>query len=464
MMGRWALASIIVVYLGLGVLYAVETPPWEAPDEPAHYNYIAYLAQEGRFPILQMGDYPHDYLEEIKAAGFPPQMSIDPIRYEFHQPPLYYLLAAPLYLAGEALPLAQQVVILRLFSVVQGGLLLVVAYYVVKEIFPSDFLALVTVAFMATVPMHMAMTAAINNDTLAELVLALVIWLSISTMRRGVGRGEALLLGLLLAAALLTKTTIYAPAIASIAVAGIYRWRKGEGVLRRLGLIFALALLLSFWWFLRNGLVYGGLDLFGWGKHDAIVVGQPTSAEWVAQYGLEVVVRRFLVTSFKSFWAIFGWMGVLVDARIYTLLFLVSLGVALGFCLFLVRLGRGERLEALQRWALGLLGSVLLLILASYLWYNLKFVQHQGRYLFPALIALGLLFALGLREWVRLLSALPGLSPWPATYQGRRARTGASRLFPVKETPIENIVFSIFYLGFVALDLVCLYRFIIPYF
>jgi hypothetical protein len=94
---RWLLPAILLAYLLLGTLYAVHTPAWQAPDEPAHYNYIQYLAEQRRFPILKPGDFPAQYLEEIKAAHFPPEMSIAPIRYEYHQPPLYYLLAVPVY-------------------------------------------------------------------------------------------------------------------------------------------------------------------------------------------------------------------------------------------------------------------------------------------------------------------------------------------------------------------------------
>jgi hypothetical protein len=35
---RWLLPLIVFIYLVLGTLYAVYTPPWQAPDEPAHYN------------------------------------------------------------------------------------------------------------------------------------------------------------------------------------------------------------------------------------------------------------------------------------------------------------------------------------------------------------------------------------------------------------------------------------------
>lgn len=449
--GRWALASIIVVYLILGVLYAVETPPWEAPDEPAHYNYIAYLAEKGRFPVLQGGDYPHEYLEEIKAAQFPPEMSIAPIRYEFHQPPLYYLLAAPIYLATKPLTLAQQVVVLRIFSLLQGGALLIVSYLVVKEVFPErEFLPLASVAFIATVPMHIAMSAAINNDTLGELILALMLWQCLLAMREGFGE-RVLSLGLLLALALLTKTTIYAPAIASILVAALYPWWKEKSILRHLGLILGLGLALSIWWFLRNGLVYGGFDIFGWACHDAIVVGQPTTAEWMARYGAGKVVKDFFVISFKSFWAIFGWMGILVDSRIYDLLFLVSLAALVGAGIYVNKLSRGsEILTARQRWGLSISLLIFLLVAVSHTWYNFKFVQHQGRYLFPALIPIGLFFALGLREWARLLARL------------------TSSLRPPNKAPLEHAaeraVLALFYLGFLALDLVCLYKFIVPYF
>ena len=87
----WALTAILVLYGIMGLAYARWTPLWETPDEPAHYNYIRYLIENRRFPVLQSSDYDFDYLQRIKAARFPEEMSIDPIRYEYHQPPLYYL-------------------------------------------------------------------------------------------------------------------------------------------------------------------------------------------------------------------------------------------------------------------------------------------------------------------------------------------------------------------------------------
>jgi len=454
---RWrraALAAIVLVYCLLGLAYAVETPQWQTPDEPAHFNYVLYLAEHGAFPVLQMGDYPHEYLEEIKAAEFPPEMSIEPIRYESHQPPLYYLLSALLYRVTEPLGFEAQFLVLRLFSVLLGAFLLLVAYLIVAEIFPdSPFLPLAAPAVIATVPMHIAMSAAINNDTLAELILALVIWLCVREIKAGLTRPQTTLLGLLVALALLTKTTIYAPVLLAtlLALAVRVRQQGWRVFLGRLGLVYGLALALSGWWFVRNVLTYGDLDLFAWQRHGSIVVGQPTTAQWIAQYGLARTVQDFFVVSFRSFWAQFGWMGVLIDSRLYLLLALLSLTVAVGFLLWVLRVVRKQALlSGFQRWALLLLLLIFLLVAAEHISYNLQFVQHQGRYLFPALLPIGLAFALGLRQWILIAAGVLDRLPLPH---------GVKRHLPAV---LQALVLLLFYAGLVALDLVCLYGFIVP--
>ena len=90
------LALIVLAYLVIGALYAALTPEWQVPDEPAHYNYIRQLAG-GTWPVIELGDYDQTYLESLKNEGFPADRPTDAIQYEDHQPPLYYLLATPVY-------------------------------------------------------------------------------------------------------------------------------------------------------------------------------------------------------------------------------------------------------------------------------------------------------------------------------------------------------------------------------
>jgi hypothetical protein len=81
------------------------------------------------------------------------------------------------------------------------------------------------------------------------------------------------------------------------------------------------------------------------------------------------------------------------------------------------------------------LATTVLFVVLAYLYYNRTFVQHQGRYLFPALVPIALGAVLSVSGLVRLLR-LP------------------DRLHP--------LACAAPFLALVALDLYVLWRFIIP--
>ncbi len=437
-MRRYILALIIILYAILAALYAVYTPKWQAPDEPAHFNYIRGVAETGALPVLQSGDYDQAYLEKIKAAKFPPLISIDSIRYESYQPPLYYLAASPVYWIVRVGGLDAQVIALRLFSVALGVILLLVAFNIVREIFPEDhFLTLATVGAIATVPQHIAISASISNDTAANLLLALILWLAVRrvndrvTDKRFVNLG-----GVLYGAALLTKTTTYIPGAALLIGAEIARLKltKQPFTFYSLRVTFSslvISALLFAPWLIRGALTYGLTDPLGVARHDAIVVGQPTTAEMINQYGLNHILYDYFAVSFKSFWAQFGWMGVLVNDRIYVVLMVVVAAAVLGLALWSLRIVRHrEMLAETQHWCIGLFIALLVVAFVDYLAYNFKFFQLQGRYLFPAIMPIMFFLVTGLRE--------------------------------VIAREYERIFFAILYVGMIALDLASLFLYIVP--
>ena len=91
---RW-LAVIVLAYILVATLYAFNTPLWQAPDEPAHYNYIAHIAETGTLPVLEAGDDDQAQLELLLERAFAPKLPIEALQYESYQPPLYYLSAVP---------------------------------------------------------------------------------------------------------------------------------------------------------------------------------------------------------------------------------------------------------------------------------------------------------------------------------------------------------------------------------
>jgi len=426
---RVLLVTIVAAYVAIGALYAVFTPIWQVPDEPAHYNYVRALAEGRGFPIIEPGDYDQAYLGRLTSERFPPELSVEPLEYEDHQPPLYYLLAVPVYrlFDGAVLPL-------RLLSVVLGATLLVITFETVRAIFPAQAdLALAAAAFVAFIPQHVAMTAGVDNDTLAEVVVGSTLW-ALLTYVRGNHRGPWPI-GLLLGVALLTKTTAYV-VLAVAVMAVLIRWRRERrtwgwmaGQLARMAVP---ALLLSAAWFVRNGLTYGWRDPFGLARHNAVVEGQMRTSEYLALYGWGNLLDRMARWTFRSFWGQFGWMGVVLPARIYQALGLYCALLLGGFLAWLLS-PRRPRLTSLQRAGLTLLLTSCVLTALSFLWYNLTFVQHQGRYLFPALIPVAVAAALA-------LCTLAGILP-------RRTRAWAL-----------GALFG----GMAALDVYCLFEFIIP--
>src|SRR5215212_6507969 len=117
---RVGLGLVLAVYLALAGGYAWFTPPWNNADEPAHYNYIAELAEHGALPVLRAGDWDASLLNAAIPERFHPRFSIESIRYEAHQPPLYYVLSAPIYKLTESRPLRTRVIALRAVSIALG--------------------------------------------------------------------------------------------------------------------------------------------------------------------------------------------------------------------------------------------------------------------------------------------------------------------------------------------------------
>jgi hypothetical protein len=175
-----------------------------------------------------------------------------------------------------------------------------------------------------------------------------------------------------------------------------------------------------------------------------------------------------------------------VDNRIYQALALLSGVVAVGLVALLVRrrrlpsLPEPEPQTGPMKRQLGLLGIWAGWTALQYLGYNLAFVQHQGRYLFPALIPIGLAFALGWREvlrpgvsrWVTALLVLVGLSlallglvwgDWP-TWPLLMVAAGAAGLFLRRWSPrrLDGLLFALPFIGLAVLDLVSLFVFIVP--
>ncbi len=392
--------TIVLGFWIAGALYAIYTPAWQLPDEPAHYNYIRQVAEAGCCPLIESGDWSSDYLAQLTGARFAPELlsQLESIQYEDHHPPLYYLLASLVYRLTNG-----DLISLRLFSVALGAGLVFLSYLTSRRALPSQpQVALGVMALIAFLPQHLHMLSAVNNDALAELLVGLVLlWL----LRYLDGEKAPIWqLGLLVGLSFLTKLTIYF--LALLAPLAIWlRWRKsGEAprsLLRSLAAFILIAGFIGSVWWLRNISVYGFPDFLGLAAHDRVVADQPRTADYISEHGGDVYLAQMLGTTFKSFWGQFGWMALPLDQvlggwvyRGFGLLMLAGLSGAL------LASRRGE--IAAASWVLLLVTVSIALLQFGY--YNIEFQQWQGRYLFPALIPIALVLVYGADAWrARLL-------------------------------------------------------------
>jgi 4-amino-4-deoxy-L-arabinose transferase-like glycosyltransferase len=376
------LGLALVAFVALSVGYALRTPIWQNPDEPAHYNYAAFVASTGGLPELQPGDWDSGLLERLKNGQLAPSDSVAAIRYESWQPPLYYLLAAPLLRAGPQDDLDGGVLRLRLLNVGLGALTLGVGWLVARELLPP-LLAALTPMVMAGVPMFTAVSGAISADPLANLLAAATIWLLLVWLRPSTigSAGWAIGVGGLIGLGVLAKVAVamFLP-LALVVLACKSRRRARDA-----GLLLGTCAVVMAPWLAHQVSTYGWLDPLAIRRH-AAVTDQPPFPGLTAAY-----LGEFATTTFHSFWAQFGWMALVAPDRLYVAYGVLTLLAVLGL------MGAWRNL-ATPPWllVLGALG----LAVAAYVAYNLSFKQFQGRYLFTALVPICVLLVAG---WAALL-------------------------------------------------------------
>jgi len=424
---HWGIAVLLGLFLVTSAIYGVVTPVFEAPDEPWHYAFAVHLADSGRLPVQS--------LEEDQ-----------PWRQEGSQPPLYHALGAlllrPLDLGGaehiatynphvelgvpsalanvnmvlhddgEGYPNQGHVLgvhLLRVLSILLGAGTVWVTYRLTLEIFPDgEWLAVGAAAINAFTPQFLFIASSVNNDNAITLLASLALWLLLR-LAKGERRAKSLIrLGLILGLASLAKLS----GLGLWALAGVtFLWlawkeRSLRVVAWQAGTVFAVAALISGWWYIRNWMLYGdptGMNVM------LQIVGRRAHAPDI--WGLLSEIHGLGV----SYWAIFGWFNILADKWVYVV-FEILVGTAvLGGGIALARCLSQRRIRIDMQFALPVMWSgIVLLSLAR--WTRMT-PATQGRLLFPAIGAISMMLAWGIVHWVpsqwhRLTVGLGALFLW----------------------------------------------------
>jgi 4-amino-4-deoxy-L-arabinose transferase-like glycosyltransferase len=436
-----------LVALANCLAWSLITPPFQVPDENAHYAYVAQVAERGTVPrqILPEGllspaedgtlgalDFyeivgdPHNpapfstlqqqTIEQVGAEGLSRRGDGDALT-ATNNPPLYYMLEAiPYKLAGGTV--LDRLAAMRMLSALMGAVTVLLVYLFLMELLPGRrrtwSVGALAVAFQ---PMFGFLSGGVNSDDLIYLTAAGTLWAVARMFRRGLTPASGARIGAFLGLGLVTKFTLigFIPAIALAVALGLWRaWPRHRARALRGG-AWALGLVAA------PVLVYLAVNRFVW-KRDAIAggvgsvpAGNPSGAHFSFAAELSHIWQLFLPplwmrhqfnyvplerTWFKGFIGRFGWLDYTFPEWFYGLAFAVTLLVG---ALALVTLVRNRRALAGRRgelavYVLALVGLCVEIGVESYREAILTGTQfEQARYLLPLLGLYAAIVALATR-------------------------------------------------------------------
>ncbi len=370
------------------VVWSLAISPNSGPDEGSHFEAIRYIASHGKLPVYGLTYYVYD-----------------PTRLQVHasQPPLYYVLLAPVYGVLSDASKFWQVMVLRLISVCLGTISLGLLYLLGLQIFPTrPTIALTMAALTGFMPMFTFMNAVVNTDNLINLItLACMNWL-LYGFRRVPDRKWLTGLGALLGIGMLTKYSIVPVFITcgvALALLALLQGKRWMRLLFSYGLwTGSMALLISGGMFVRNWVLYK--DILNAGRSD-INQWTPFAASgslFEMMAGTARAIPPFLPTLFQSFTGVFDYMEAYMPPALYVVFGVIVLVGGVGACTALRGAWQRRHTEhatrlLIQTLCLLILGASTFAFVCNYS-YNLDY-QPQGRYLFTGLTTVSAIVAFG---------------------------------------------------------------------
>ena len=267
------LIAIVVTFLGIGALHAMQQPPFAPPDETAHLGYAQEVASFRLPEIREFPEVPPEAREwqvERSTAG--------DMRYRgvwvANHPPLHYVAVAPLIWFSRAIDAPDGgLIMMRLANVVFAAVGVVFTFLLALELTRrNERLALLAAALAALVPQGHAVFSQGLNDGLGFAAGTALVWAGTRCLRRieAPTRRDLTLLavtavvafGARAATMLLAVTVVGVVAIARFARPGLGEAAVGDRVRSavRIALIGLGPAVLAFGWFyIRNVMLYGDI-------------------------------------------------------------------------------------------------------------------------------------------------------------------------------------------------------------
>ncbi|HWJ50771.1 MAG TPA: DUF2142 domain-containing protein, partial [Solirubrobacteraceae bacterium] len=439
--GCWVCALVACLN---AACWSILTPPFQVPDEPAHFAYVQQIAERGTLPSSAGESYSPEERAALSGLNSSavtlepevPSVSTSSEQAELEnnlslplsrrgtgaagvaasEPPLYYALASVPYRLGSSGTVLDRLQMMRLLSALLGGLTALFAFLFVREALPSVPWAWTVGALgVALSPLLAEMSGGVNPDALLYALSAALFYCIAGAFRRGLTLRAAATIGVVTAAGVLTKVNflgLIPGVILALAVIAVRARRSGRRDVRR-ALATAAAIALA------PPAVYVAANLLSNRPGFGVVSGAVNSTRDAGSvldelgYVWQLYLPRLpgmhhdfpgLLTMrdiwFNGYVGLFGWLDTAFPNWVYTAA-LAPAGVIAALCVRSLLAGRAAlrsragELAVYAALAAGLMG---LIGAGSYLAFTgAGGAVFEARYLLPLMPALAAVLALAAR-------------------------------------------------------------------
>jgi 4-amino-4-deoxy-L-arabinose transferase-like glycosyltransferase len=448
-----------LVALANGLAWSLIVPPFQVPDENAHYAYVQQVAERGTLPhviaaegalspredqllgaLLTFGIVGHKdnpapdtqvqqqviegiAKQDLSAAGSGDALTAT------NNPPLYYALQAIPYKLTPGGKVLDKLAVMRIVSALMGAITVLLVFMFLRELLPGSRWAWPAGALLVALqPLFGFMSGGLNNDNLLYLSAAGVLWGVARAFRRGLSPQSGALIGGFLAVGLVSKFTIigFIPAVAlALLILGRRAWRQDRRqAMRALAWALGLAVVPAAVYVLVNhfvwsrGAIPGGVGSLPGAGGRRFSLNEEVSHVWQLFLPRLWMRPQFVSWPLWSTWFIgfvgrFGWLDYGFPMWFYEVARVIAVAVCALAAAELVRSREviRRRLGELAVYALAVVGLAAEIGVQSYRYLITNGgVFQQARYLLPllclyaAIIALAVRF--GGRRWGPVMGAL----------------------------------------------------------